>query len=366
MRATAAAAPAPPVDLSGLRRLNYIGSKLRLIPWIFSVIRAQTGFATLRGKHVVDAFAGTGVVSYALRQEGAVVTCNDAENYSAVISHALAKSAYSEHCRSLIARLNAELSAGAHMAGAPGFMARNYSPDGSDRTFFTVDNARRADYVRRRLEEERPKTLPDDYTFLLASLLVCADRVANVAAVYACYLKRFKPSARRPLVIEPIHQNTLPGSSATRSFNCDATTAVFLARTDGDVAYVDPPYNGRQYSKNYFPLAILAKTPAELTAEPPLKGLTGIPETCFLSSLCRKRNALESMRRMLSGLRCPWVFVSYSTEGIIPEGDMMAMMREHGEVTVVRQDYKRFKSYNYNVDRQVQELLYCLRKRAPQ
>jgi len=362
MSAAAASTPNTSLDTSGLRRLNYIGSKLQLLDWLFSVIKTQTGCHTLSEKRVVDVFAGTGVVSYGLRQEGAVVIGNDAENYSAIITHALAKSAYNEQCQSAIATLNAELTADAHKADAPGFITRNYSPEGSERTFFTIDNARRADYVRRRLEEMRPTISPDDHAFLLASLLVSTDRIANVAAVYGCYLKQFKATAQRPLVIEPIHQNPTPGNAGTHVLNCDATTPEFLLQTDGDIAYVDPPYNGRQYSKNYFPLAMLAKTPAQQQTEPPLKGKTGIPETCFVSDLCKKGRALDSMRTLLAGLRCPWIFVSYNTEGIIPEAEMTKMLQELGDVSVVRRDYKRFKSYKYNDDKQIQELLYCLRR----
>lgn len=361
---SAASAPAPAnddIDFTGLRRLNYIGSKLKLIDWLFGVMKDKTG-DTLNGKKIIDAFAGTGVVSYALRQEGATVMGNDTELYSVVITHALAKSAYTEPCKTMISRLNTELTANAHLAVPPGFITQHYSPVGSDRTFFTADNARRADYVRKRLAEEQHSLSDDDHAFLLASILVSTDRIANVAAVYGCYLKQFKASAQRPLILEPVHINTTPGNHATRVLNLDATTSEFLSQTEGDIAYIDPPYNNRQYSKNYFPLAMLAKSPCDLDSEPPLKGKTGIPEACFVSKMCKKREALDSMLTLLTGIRCKWVFVSYNTEGIIQEGDMIKMMRKIGDVTIVRREYKRFKSYNYNEDKQIQELLFCLCK----
>ena len=42
--------------------------------------------------------------------------------------------------------------------------------------------------------------------FLLGSLLVSIDRVANTTSVYGAYLKKLKASALKPLVLEPIHQ----------------------------------------------------------------------------------------------------------------------------------------------------------------
>lgn len=355
------------LDTAGLRRLNYIGSKLQLIPWIFATIKEKTNFADFKNKRFIDVFAGTGIVSYAVRMQEGIVIGNDAEVYSSIITHALARSTYTDKCRLLIGRLNADITAGRQVTpGAePGYITRSYSPVGVDnRTFFTEDNARRADFLRGAIEQARTaEALTDDeYSFMVASLLVSTDRIANVAAVYGCFLKQFKASARQPLVLTPIHLQTEPANPDSRVLNLDATTPEFLLQAEGDIAYIDPPYNNRQYSKNYFPLAMLAKDPSTLENEPALKGKTGIPEGCFISQLCQKRHAADSMRKLLTGIRAEWVFVSYNTEAIIPEAEMVEMMKALGEVSVVKRDYKRFKSYNYNEDKAIQELLFCLHK----
>ena len=358
-------ASTPTADTTSVQRLNYIGSKYKLLGWLFDTIKSATGIGSFEGVQIVDVFAGTGIVSYALRQEGSDVISNDVELYSFIITHALSRSAFTDRCREMIAQLNAELDAGAHLGGPPGYITHSYSPHGpGDRTYFTVDNARRMDYLRQRLEGEKAGLSDDDHAFVLASLLVSADRVANVAAVYGCYLKQFKATALRPLVLAPVHHDATPGSRKSRVLNCDATGPEFLAPARGDIAYVDPPYNGRQYSKNYFPLAMLARAPSTLAAEPPLKGKTGIPESCFVSDMCKKRRAMGAMRELVEGLQCEWVFVSYNTEGIIPEPEMVEMMETLGTVSVTRRDYRRFKSYKYNEDKPVQELLFCLRKSA--
>jgi hypothetical protein len=45
---------------------------------------------------------------------------------------------------------------------------------------------------------------------------------------------------------------------------------------------------------------------------------------------------------------------------------MLALMREFGTATVIERDYKRFKSYEYNEDKEIKEYLFCLTKSESQ
>ena len=357
-------AAAPPAKI---QRLNYIGSKYQLLGWLTDYMKEKTGFTSFQNKTVADLFAGTGVVSHHFRLQGATVYSNDAELYSAVIAHAFTRSFYTERVKQVIAEMNAHAAAHA----APGFVTRHYSPyEGNERMFFTTENARRIDTVRAMLEDAAAALTHDEYQFILASIIISADAVSNVPAVYGCYLKNFKTKATKPFVIMPIH--TIPASSsasasASAAFHTDViANSTFLATIlpPVDIAYLDPPYNERQYSKNYFPLNIIAKTPAELAAEPPLKGKTGIPTDCFLSEFCRKGAAAETaFDTLIRGLRAKWVFLSYSSESIVSKDKMMEILTRYGTVSVIEREYKRFKSFEYNEDKAVNEYLFCLEKK---
>lgn len=63
-------------------RLRYMGSKYRLLPHLERV------FAEIGGSTAVDAFSGSGVVSYLLKVQGYEVTANDFLNFPAVIAAA--------------------------------------------------------------------------------------------------------------------------------------------------------------------------------------------------------------------------------------------------------------------------------------
>jgi len=347
----------PPVS-----RLNYIGSKYQLLEWITTNIKEKTGFNNFNNKTIADLFAGTGIVSHHFRGLGAKVLSNDAELYSSIISHAFTCSTYSPTCEQTIKTLISEINANKHLEGS-GFITDKYSPQGeARRKFFTVENAKQIDYLRNRLDQLKPILSKDDYMFLLASLLLSADAVSNVPAVYGCFLQNFKSKAIKALTLKPIHTNTTQPKIDSATFNEDVLTlAGNLPKSD--VVYLDPPYNGRQYSKNYFPLNMIALTPEEQSKVPPLKGKTGIPVDCFISPFCKKGKTVEdAFEHLFKTLKTKWIFLSYNSESTVPKDKMIELMNKYGTASVVERDYKRFKSYEYNNDVQIKEYLFCLKK----
>jgi len=349
-----------------IQRLNYIGSKFQLLEWIDQTIREKTGWADFRGKAIADLFAGTGVVSHYLRNKGAITFTNDVELYSSIISYALSISVYTANLAHWIETLNAELEANQY-ANTVGFITSQYSPFGEKgRMFFTIDNARRIDYLRGRLEilASDDDLDVDEYKFLLASLILSADAVSNVPAVYGCYLKNFKAKAEKTLVLTAIHQNRVPSVSPSRSFQCDVLSGDFLDATLPrlDLAYLDPPYNERQYSKNYFPLNMIALSPQQQALEKPLTGKTGIPTDCFMSPFCKKREVEDAFRQMVGRLRAEWIVLSYSSEAMVPKTRMVEILGEFGQVSIVERQHKRFKSFEYNESGTTSEYLFVLRK----
>ena len=345
-------APKPQKDQkpTKLQRLNYIGSKYQLLDWIEEQMLAKTGFETLAGKTVADCFAGTGIVSYFLRTKGCRVLANDAEIYSSVITRAFVTEVWSPAAQEALDKLNSDLTEKKH-TNTFGFITRNYSPyETCTRKFFTVDNAQRIDYCREKITSLSSDLQP----ILLASLLLSADAIANVPAVYGCFLKSFKARAEVPLVLKPLHTNTIPAVEGSRCTRENITT---MPPIEADIAYLDPPYNERQYSKNYFPLNMIVEPSLK-----PLKGKTGIPEECFLSPFCQKKHVAGAFRDALKKLNASWVFISYNSESLLKKDEMLNILGEFGEASVVEREYKRFKSFEYNEDKSIHEYLFCLKR----
>ena len=335
-----------------VQRLEYIGSKFKLIDWITEKIKDRT---EIKGKVFGDLFSGTGIVGHHFRKLGCVTIINDAELYSRVIGHAMTISVLTEKCKEFIKILNNELDQKLHEKET-GFITSNYSPHGNcERMYFIEDNAKRIDYIRRRLAESEINFDENENMFLLASLLMAADKVSNVASVYGAYLKSFKTRSLVPLVLVPVHELTDTALDGSASTNKDVLDNI---ETKMDIVYLDPPYNNRQYSKNYFPLNMIALK----DGHPSIKGKTGIPSGCFTSPFCRKNEVEDAFSTLFSMLETEWIFLSYNSESLVSKDRMIELMSGFGEVTVEEKEYKRFKSASYNEDKGVKEYLFCLKK----
>jgi adenine-specific DNA-methyltransferase len=340
-------------------RLNYIGSKYQLLDWLTDAIKCFTGLKNFKNYTIADLFAGTGIISYHFRNLGAHVVANDAEIYSSIIAHAFAVSQYNKVCADFIMQMNDELTAGKHKE-VVGYITRCYSPYADcKRMFFTVENAQRIDYVRIELEKRRENLSDNDLKFLLASLIVSADAISNVPAVYGCYLKNYKAKALKLMNYKPIHTNSTIAATGSKVYNMDILNADLLTTLHADIVYLDPPYNERQYSKNYFPLNMIISPSAE-----ELKGKTGIPEECFLSPFCRRGEVESAFNALIAELvagKTKWIFISYNSESLLSREKMIELLSAFGEVEVIERDYKRFKSFEYNEDTAIREYLFCLR-----
>jgi adenine-specific DNA-methyltransferase len=256
--------------------------------------------------------------------------------------------------------------AGRHLLNLAGYITRNYSPyQTCERMFFTIENARRIDYVRGKIEDMRAEFTDAEYKFMVASLLMSADAVSNVPAVYGCYLKNFKAKALKAMELKAVHKCAKTSRHESVSYNLDVLDDDLIGsvnRFGANIVYLDPPYNERQYSKNYFPLNMIAMTPTEQRVEAALKGKTGIPQSCFMSSFCKKGEVESSFTKLFDKLKVDYIFVSYNSESLLSKEKMMEIMGKYGSVTVIERDYKRFKSFEYNEDVAIKEYLFCLAK----
>jgi adenine-specific DNA-methyltransferase len=111
----------------------------------------------------------------------------------------------------------------------------------------------------------------DDTAASLAAIIEGADRVANTAGVYASYMKRWQPNARRAFEIVP--ERPVSGKGAARAYLMDAASA---AKEIGevDLLYIDPPYNSRQYVAYYHIPEILARGWSD--SAPAIRGKVGL------------------------------------------------------------------------------------------
>lgn len=336
----------------GIGEMNYIGSKYSLIDFIDYGIAKITGYKTGDNYIFADLFAGTGIVGSSYKTRGCAVIANDIQYYS----YALNKH-YIENTPPLNSDLLNDLNS---LEPVEGFIFNNYCQgSNSGRNYFTDENGKKCDAMRIYLENlhNAEKITDSEYFYYLASLINSIDKYANTASVYAAFLKHIKKTAAKEfeLTLLPV----IHGQSG-KVYNEDATD--LIKKISGDVLYLDPPYNTRQYSANYHILETIARYD-----NPILRGKTGLRDyRNQKSAFCSKRIACETFNDLIKNADFKYIFLSYNNEGLISSDSIRDIMSCYGRYSVFTKEYKRFKAdkdQNRTIaGSEVTEYLHCLVK----
>ncbi|SFV62835.1 Modification methylase NlaIII [hydrothermal vent metagenome] len=308
--------------------MNYIGSKLKLSDFIEETIRSSVG--PLKDKIFCDIFAGSGVVGRHFKSLTREVISNDIEYYSYILNRNYIANNHTLDYSHLIEELNS-------IDGVEGFIYTHYCVAGhGDRRYFSDHNAKKIDAIRVKIEEWRESSYIDEdrYYFLLASLIESADKVANTASVYGAYLKHLKKSAQKELLLKPAHFD-ISGDNH-RVYQEDANS--LISKISGDVLYMDPPYNQRQYGANYHLLNTIA-----LYDQFVPQGKSGLREYTR-SDYCKKSRVKESFEELISRADFEYIFLSYNNEGLMSCSQVEDIMSRYGEYSLATTSYQRFKA----------------------
>ena len=207
---------------------------------------------------------------------------------------------------------------------------------GSNRQYFSDENGKKIDTIRTKIKEWYDKNEIGDnlYYFLLASLLESADKVANTASVYGAFLKHIKKPASKELVLTPAY--FIKNRNTHKVYNRDSNE--LIKEIKGDILYLDPPYNHRQYSANYHILNTITQYDNFIP-----KGITGLRE--YNRSLyCQKKEVHNSFEELIKNAKFQYIFLSYNNEGLMSASDVKTIMHKYGKYTLVQKEYQRFKA----------------------
>lgn len=333
--------------------MRYIGNKTKLLAFIEEEVKKKCG--DISQMTFCDLFAGTCSVSKHFKPLCKHVITNDLELYS----HTLALNYICNNAEVEYAKLFDNMN---NLPPVVGKITENFSPHGSyGRKFFTTENAMKIDAIRQEIENYSGV----ERNLLLCSLIESADIIANTTGVYGAYLKEFNPRAKQSFILKPYPFQTGATSSC---YNEDANSLV--EKLEGDILYLDPPYNNRQYSSNYHILNYIAsydfsiKKSLDKNTGEMLESKTGLSEDYNRSNYSKKSEALKSLDDLLcksSGF--DWVFMSYNNEGIITQEEVEEAFSKYGEYDLATKEHKRYKSNTRNEQAaSVSELLHILRR----
>jgi adenine-specific DNA-methyltransferase len=329
--------------------IEFLGSKRRLLDFLTQRI----GKHAVEGEHFVDLFCGTASVAAAFRGLGLRVTANDhlelcstmAEarllndglpRFEGLLAAEEIPSGDAEHpYRTVLALLN-------EISPRDGFVYRSYSPASAQfsdftRMYFSEENARRIDAIRRQIENWGALLTRGERSLLIADLIRAVSVCSNTAGTYGCFLKRWKPRALQPLQLSPSGQPSSTGTGHS-VFRSDAEE--IAESVEADVVYADPPYTKRQYAAYYHVLETIARYDS-----PELIGKTGLrPWAEESSDFCYRRKAPAALERLVGRVRARHFFLSYSADGQIADEAIREILSAHGKLAVAEVPYQRYRS----------------------
>lgn len=218
----------------------------------------------------------------------------------------------------------------------------NYFSENFGGKFFSYQSAKKIGFIRENIEENKIHLNEKEYSMLITSLLYSADKIANTVGHYDAYFK--DKNIVDSFIMKPI--DPIIGGNI-EIYQEDSN--MLVKKIKADIAYIDPPYNSRQYSRFYHVLETLTKW-----NKPKLYGVALKPEPENMSDYCRV-SAKEKLRELVNDIQAKFLVVSYnntyesksnSSKNKITLFDIEEILKHKGETKVFEKNYRHFNAGN--------------------
>ncbi|HEK0326948.1 Dam family site-specific DNA-(adenine-N6)-methyltransferase [Proteus mirabilis] len=339
--------------------MRYIGSKKLLLQHIKNMLDKHTNGTE---KTFLDLFAGTNSVGLFFKPHYTIYS-NDLLYFSYVNAKALIEANIRPNFEQLKKLgIHNPLS---YLMDTPvnhlpsEYYELSYSPTG-DAMYLTVENAKRVDFIHNTLDcwKKNNNINQHEYLYLLNSLIEALPFISNITGTYGAYLKHWDKRALNELNL--IFPSVIDNGCRNKAFNENANT--LIRKISVDIAYIDTPYNNRQYASNYHLLENIARH-----TKPPLKGKTKIFNWSELKSdFSTSKAARNVMEDLIAHIDATHVLLSYNTEGIISENELIELLKKYslnGYVDIQRIPYRKYQSKQRSVKTELCELLFYIQKK---
>lgn len=230
------------------------------------------------------------------------------------------------------------------------FIYDNYSPNKKcERMYLTPENAKRIDFIRNTIEEWKKEKLinENEYFYLLASLIEGVPFVSNITGTYGAYLKTWDKRAFKKF--EMIRINVINNYESNECYREDANE--LIKKISGDILYIDPPYNSRQYLPNYHLLETIARYD-----EPEINGKTGIRTyDKEKSNYCIKSKVYDELDELISNAKFKHLIVSYNQDGLLKKEEIEQILKKYGDKDTYKLYQIPYKQYQNKLTKKIEK-----------
>lgn len=327
---------------------RYIGCKTKLLPNIEKVVDK---YRLKEASIFADIFAGTGVVGSYFANKGFKTILNDTLFSNYVVYKAyLGDGDFNESkLLSFIEKLNS-ISATT--------LEDNYFSNIYGNKYFHINDAKKIGFIRDFIEDNKNALTLREYYYLITSLIYCADKIANTVGHFESFLN--KPPKERGVTLKPlaVNKKIIPADI----FKEDANNLV--RHITCDVAYVDPPYNARQYVNFYHVLENLARWEKPTLFE---GNSMKFKRDELKSDYCRNK-APQLFKDLISNIKAKIIIVSYnntykagsiSSVNTISEEELIHILSDKGKVQKISINYNAFNAGKTELTGHMEYLYVC-------
>ena len=333
------------IEYFELHNRRYLGNKYKLIPFIKEVIKNNC-------KNVntfFDVFSGTGVVAKAFSNYNLITNDLLYSNYVSHYAFFSSERFNKGKLVNIIKKWNSITS----------LKEENYMSVNFGQKYFSNEVARKIGYIREqidRLAKENKINQREEY-ILITSLIYAADKIANTCGHYDAYRKNGKYNN----ILFMKFPNIKVNKGYNRIYNTDSNNLVKSVKAD--IAYVDPPYNSRQYSDTYHLLENIARW-----EKPEVFGITAkMDRSSIKSDYCTKK-APDVFKDLMNNLDAKYILFSYNnmsnkgsncSNAKIKDDEILAVLKEKGKVKIFEKEYKAFTTGKSKIKNHKERLFLC-------
>lgn len=336
--------------------MRYLGSKESLTEPIIQLL-VDKG---LLQRNIVffDAFCGMGSVSDAIKTSYDHIIINDSLKCSSTFT--LGK-LYANECTFQLLGFDPFEYLNGNNNSRHDFIYLNYSPGGSERMYFSAENAGRIDYFRYQIDEWKNQDLltEHEYIYLLACLMESVSDVSNTAGVYGAFLKHWDSRAMKPICFSRI--DAKDGTCQLIDKYNDKIENI-IAGVDCDILYLDPPYTQNQYGTQYHLLETLI-----LNDHPTISKVTGSrPTGPMRSDWSKMYHAHILFDKVVAETNASHIILSYNNDGFMSKEFIESTLKRYGiedSYTCISIDYKKYNNTKCQGKEGHQEYLFYVEKR---
>lgn len=325
---------------------RYLGNKYKLLGWIKKVVDEHC----VNVQSFFDVFSGTGSVASAFIDKKLVVCDMMYSNYLAALCwFSPEKIDYSKIVK-LIDFYNVYDATKEY-----NYMSENFS-----NTYFNKITCQKIGFIRDDIEKrlEKKEVNMREYASIITSLFYAMDKISHTCGHYDSFIR------------DGIYKGVLKLRTPENNYQLNPDNIIFCDNSnnianqvEADVAYLDPPYNSRQYCDAYHLLENVA-----LWNKPAVYGVAKkMDRTNMKSEYSKSIQAAIALEDLVEKLHCRYILFSYNNNGKklqcrsnakLSDEEIINILSTRGSVKVFSTNYKGFDAGKSEFNKDNQERLF--------